>query len=270
MKKAFVIGSLLALASCAKVEPGYIGIKVYMLGGSKGVDHEVLGVGRYWIGVNEHLYTFPVFQQNYNWTKSHTEGSPTDESITFQTKEGMAVNADFGISYSIDPAKVSTLFQKYRKGIDEITNIFLRNAVRDSINEVSSTMSVEEVYGEKKAYLLKTVQEKVSKEVKEIGVNIDKIYLIGEMRLPSTVLGALNAKIQATQDALRVKNEVEQAKAQAEKEIAIAEGVAKANHIKASSLSDNLIRWEAVQKWDGKLPQVSSSSGIFPFLNVGK
>lgn len=48
---------------CSKVEAGHVGVKVYLLGRDKGVDSEVLGVGRYWIGWNEDLYLFPTYQQ---------------------------------------------------------------------------------------------------------------------------------------------------------------------------------------------------------------
>lgn len=270
MKKLLgVLIALTILSGCRDaVEPGYVGVKVYMLGGSKGVDHEVLGVGKYWIGINEKLYLFPTFQQNVTWTKSINEGKKEDESITFQTKEGMGVGADIGVSYSINPDKVSNLFQKYRKGIDEITEIFLRNTVRNAFATVSSSMSVEDVYGEKKPELMRLTEEKVRKEVSEIGIVIDRIYLIGELRLPKQVTDSLNAKIQATQDAMKTRNEVESAKAQAEKDIAIAEGVAKANQIKASSISDMLIRWETVQKWDGKLPTVSGGASVIPMVDL--
>jgi len=253
---------LMGLMGCSNVEPGYVGIKVYLLGGSKGVDHEVLGVGRYWIGMNEHLYLFPTFQQNVTWTKSPAEGKPVDESISFQTKEGMTVSADIGVSYSVNPEKVAVLFQKYRKGIDEITEIFLRNMVRDAFTVVASGMSVEDVYGEKKPELVKQAEDKVRKEVADIGLVIDKISLVGELRLPEQVIKSLNAKIQATQDAMRTHNEIESAKAQAEKDIAVARGVAMANQIKAASISDALIRWETIQKWDGHLSQVTGGNSM--------
>ena len=43
-------------ASCSRVPAGHKGIRVFLLGGDKGVDHEELGVGRYHIGINEELY----------------------------------------------------------------------------------------------------------------------------------------------------------------------------------------------------------------------
>ena len=47
-----------------KVPAGNVGIKVYLLGGEKGVDAEQKGPGRYWIGWNEDLYLFPTYKQN--------------------------------------------------------------------------------------------------------------------------------------------------------------------------------------------------------------
>ena len=118
------------LTSCHEYVPaGNVGIKVYMYGSNKGVDNEVLGPGKYWIGMNEALYLFPTNQQNYVWTASKDEGKSTDESFSFQTADGLSIGTDVGVSYQINPNKVSVLFQKYRGGLDEITNVHLRNAV---------------------------------------------------------------------------------------------------------------------------------------------
>lgn len=263
MKKLALI---MLMAGCSQVPVGNVGIKVYNLGTSKGVSQEVLPVGRYWIGWNESLYTFPTFEQNYIWTASSKEGSADDESLSFQTKEGLDVGADIGISYHIDESKVAVLFQKYRKGIDEITHLYLRNYVRDAINLESSTMSVEETYGEGKTKLLTDVQKRLATQLSPEGIIIDKVYLVGTFRLPKPVQEALNSKIAATQAAQQTQNEVAQAKAGAEKAIAEARGVAEANRVKQASITDTLIRYEAIQKWDGKLPQYSS--GQLPFLTV--
>ncbi|TON47649.1 transposase, partial [Vibrio parahaemolyticus] len=68
------------MTGCSKITAGHVGIKVNLLGGDKGVQAEEVGVGRYWVGVNEELYSFPTFSQNYVWTASETEGSENDES----------------------------------------------------------------------------------------------------------------------------------------------------------------------------------------------
>lgn len=267
-----------SVAACSYVPAGNVGVKVNLLGGEKGVDSEVLGVGRYWIGWNEELYVFPTFMQNYVWTKDATEGSPNDESISFQTADGMTANADIGISYSIDPEKVSIIFQTYRRGVEEITDTFLRNMVRDAMVKQASNKPIEYVYGVGKTELMAAVQKDVTDQVAPIGIKIDKIYLIGEIRLPTVVLDSINNKNAATQMAQQRQNEVAQAKAEADKKIEdargeaesllkVAEAQAKANRLLADSLTTEFVQYQAITKWNGELPKMTGSAAV-PFIDV--
>ena len=274
----FLSIAALSLAACSTVPAGHVGVKVYLLGGSKGVDSEELGVGRYWIGMNEQLYIFPTYMQNYTWTKEPDATGPEDESISFQTVEGMTANADVGISYQLDPTKINKIFQTYRRGVDEITDTFLRNMVRDSLVKQASTKPIEYIYGAGKAELMAAVQADVQKQVEPIGIKIDKIYWIGEIRLPQTVIDSINAKNAATQMAQQRQNEVAQARAEAEKKVAEARGEAEsvllkakaqaeANRELAASITPDLVHYRALEKWDGTLPRMTGSNAV-PFVNV--
>lgn len=279
--KFLAIGLLAVLAvGCSKVPSGHVGVKVYLLGGEKGVDSVELGVGRYWIGINEELYLFPTFSQNFVWTAG-TDGGTEDESISFQTKEGMEVNADIGITYAIDPSKVTDIFQKYRKGINEITDVYLRNMVRDALVSEAGSRPVEAVYGEGKADIIARVQERVRQQVEPFGINIERIYWIGAVRLPPAMTQALNAKLQATQMAEQRRNEIEQAKAEAQKVRETAQGEADARLIvaradadaiklKAEALRANsdVATLNAIEKWNGVMPTFMGADGAMPFIQV--
>jgi len=264
-----LIGGIYGCTSCKKVPAGYVGVKVYLLGGAKGVDSEKLGVGRHFIGFNEELYLFPTFKQNYVWTKASDEGSPHDESITFQTKEGLSINADVGITYSVDPTKVDIVFQKYRKGIDEITDIFLRNRVRDTFNIIASSYEVESAYGQEKAKMLEEVNKILKEEMEKEGLLIERIYLIGDFRLPETVIGALNAKIQATQKAQQSENELREAEAEAKKTVASARAEAESIRLRQQTLTPLFVKMRWIEAWEkggSKMPMVVGGSGNI--LNV--
>jgi regulator of protease activity HflC (stomatin/prohibitin superfamily) len=280
VKRLLILLPLMLLAACSKVPAGNVGIKFYLLGGSKGADTEELGPGRYWIGMNEELYLFPTFTQNYTWTKEAIDGDNTDESITFQTDQGLSVNADVGISYSVDPTKVTGLFQKYRKGIDEITDVYLRNMVRDALVTAASTRQIEMVYGAGKAELLAEVERRVREQVQPLGINIERLYWAGDFRLPATVTAAIDAKIKATQFAQQRANEVAAAKAEADKAVEEARGVAESTllkakaeaeaiRIKGEALRENskLVELSAIEKWDGRLPQFTGG-GATPFITL--
>ncbi len=278
-----VVLTAIVMTGCSKITAGHVGIKVNLLGGYKGVQAEEVGVGRYWVGMNEELYSFPTFSQNYVWTASDTEGSESNESISFQTIEGLAVNADVGITYRIDPTKVSKIFEKYRRGVDEITDVYLRNMVRDALVEKASTMGIENVYGAGKAELMNEVEKSVSNNVSDIGIIIEKIYWIGEMRLPQQIVQNINAKIAATQKAQQRKNEVAQSKAEADKKIEEARGTAESIKLKAKAESEaitlrgealrsnpEVLQLEAVNKWNGVTPVYIGTNAPLPFLSVDK
>lgn len=280
MKKILILALLVLTAACSKVPAGNVGIKAYLLGGDKGVDIEELGPGRYWIGINQELYLFPTFTQNYTWTKECVDGDCGNEELGFQTVEGLAVTADVGISYRIDPDKAALIFQKYRKGVSEITDLYLRNMVRDSLVKNASGMRVESVYGSGKTALIEKVQSDVTAQVGPLGIVVEKIYWVGELRLPEVVAQSINAKIKATQMAEQRRNEVEQSKAEADKQIEAARGEAEAKLavaradaeailIKGNALSQNphVIEMTAIEKWNGVLPRITGTSAV-PFVNV--
>lgn len=274
--------TLLMLSGCmARVPAGNVGIKFNKFGSNKGVDIQDVGPGYYWLGFNWDMYLFPTFTQNYTWTKAADENSAADESFTFQTIEGLSVNADVGITYHIQPDKAALVFQKYRRGVDEITNVFLRNMVRDALNRAASTMPIESVYGAGKSKLMDTVVDDVQAECAPIGIDVEKIYWIGDLRLPPNVTSAINQKIQATQNAQRTENEVASAKADAQKEVARAQGDAQATlaraqaeaeaiRIKGEALRSNpeIIELNRVQKWNGVLPVYMLGSGANTFFQI--
>lgn len=256
-----------------RVPAGNVGLKVYMLGSNKGVDNEVLGVGRYWIGINEELFQFPTYQINYTYTADVGEGDPLNEEFTFQTSEGMECKMDMGISMHFDKDKISKMFQTYRKGPEEIRSIVVRNALRDALNIVAGNMPVESVYGNGKSLMIDSVQALAKQQLDSSGIIIDKVSLIGSIRIPQSVKDALDMKVAATQKAQQRENELREAEATAKKLVAQAQGEAESNKIKASSLTPSVIEWQrlqnetkAIDKWNGVLPTVTS--GVTPFMNL--
>lgn len=268
------LASLFAFASMTgcidKVPAGYRGVIVNLYGSDKGVAEQSVGVGRYYTGWNSELYLFPTFLQNYSWKG--------EQAITMQTSEGLSIRTDAGITYNIRPDNVVKVFSKYRLGIDEITNTFLHNMVRDAMNEVASTMTVEQIYGAQKEVFITKVNHIVKQEAMQNGIDVEKIYLVGSFELPESVIRSINSKIQASQNAMKVENEVATARAEAQKTIVEAqargqqilinaESQAKANKILADSLTPEFVHYQAILKWDGKLPKMTGQTAV-PFINV--
>jgi len=282
------IALIFTIACYQRVAPGYVGVVVNLFGDKKGVEDQELHVGYHWIGPWKTVYQFPIFEQNYTW-----EGR--NDCFDFQTSEGLAVSADVGITYHLRPDCIHTIFAKYRRGMDEITDTFIRNHLRDAINKSASRMKIEDLYGTSKEAFFDEVQNTVTTDLAPIGIDISRIYLIGRFHFPENVVTALNMKIEATQRAQQRENELREAQAQAQKEIAketgaaqcqiiASEGDAKAkmvtaeyeakatllrataqaqaNKLLSESLSDRLIEAQRIARWDGALPMYTNGNAM--------
>jgi regulator of protease activity HflC (stomatin/prohibitin superfamily) len=276
---AMVVLAVVTLASCTKVPAGNVGIKFYLLGKDKGVDYDVLSPGRYYVGMNENLYLFPTQNQTKIWTSDKREGSPNDDDFNFQSKAGLKLSASVSIEYHVKPENVPSIFEKYKTGLDEVTNRVLRNALRDAFNMASSTRTAEQMYGEGKIAFMTSVDSLAKIESTERGITIDDIFLVGNIVVPESITNALNAKVAADQLAQQKETELRATIADAQKVsakatgeadaiIKLAEAQAKANRIVAMSLTSTLVEYNKIEKWDGKLPTVTG--GAIPLLDMKK
>jgi regulator of protease activity HflC (stomatin/prohibitin superfamily) len=80
---------------------------------------------------------------------------------------------------------------------------------------------------------------------------------------------AIEAKVIAQQKAIEETNRTAQIEQQAKQRVITAESEAKSMQIRAQALETNpkLVEWEAVQKWDGHMPQYMLG-GAMPFIQL--
>lgn len=269
----FALFILICLTGCHKVEPGYAGLKVSVSGSDRG-DIEVLDPGRYMISPTVDYYDFPTF--------TVTAVYEDEDAFVFQSSEGMKVEADIGVSYYFDEDQITHLFTTYRLGADEIRDVVVKNAVRDSFNKVGSKYITDEIIGEKKETLIQEVYEDVAAKLAPDGIIIRTVSWYNPPRPPESINAALNAKVEANQNAIKAENEVAISEAEAEKEkikidteaykvaaaaeaeaeaIKIrAQAEAEANRIIAESLTPDLIEYNRIQRWDGANPKIVSGT----------
>lgn len=109
---------------------------------------------------------------------------------------------------------------------------------------------------------------------------MEKVYLVGDIRLPGPVRVALDLKNSAFQKTLQREQEVAQAKAEADIKIAEARGRAEStlvearaqadsNRILSESITPELVRYRSIDKWNGEPPGSTAVLGRFPSSTLG-
>jgi regulator of protease activity HflC (stomatin/prohibitin superfamily) len=257
------------------VNPGYVGIVIHRAGG--GVDPIPLGPGvhgriPFATGIEE----YPVFLKTLVLTKNPTEGSSQNDEINVNSVEGQPLSLDVSLSFQIDPAQTPKLYTTFRTDIAQITHGYVKQTIRQALQEIVGTEPVADVIGPKKAEATNRVRALIAQRLQPLGFEV-KQFTINELRAPPQVMEAINQKNVMQQQALTAQNELQKntfnaqgdsikAAGSAKAITALAEAQARANTLLAQSITPTLVQYEIAKKWDGKLP--TYSGGGTPLIQL--
>ena len=277
---SLILVAIAGCAGCTEIGPGNVGIEISKVGASRGVQDVTIKTG--WVLVNPittEVIEYPTFMQTVKWTRSPSEGNPSDESITFTTGDSMVVNADISLSYQLEFTKAPEFYVKFRADkIQTFTDGFLRNVARNSFNSIAGKYTIGEIMGNN-GPILEKIKADMQMQLTQYGIQIDQLGFIGAPRPPQSVTESINLKAQAEQIALTKQIELTQVEADAKKAVAQAQGEAQANlvaaqadaqanKLRSESLTPALVQWTAIQKWDGHRPAVESGNSGGLLINV--
>ncbi len=268
---AVVVLIALAARFCSEtIQPGYVGIRYSKLGSPREIDESNIVVGLvFYNPITTGILTYPLTVQRTIWTQTATEGSPNDDSFTFNTTEGLSVNADVAISIRVKRSSAAQIFTRFRISLEAITNGYIRDIVRNTISSVSSRYNIEDILGPKRGQFQNEINQALQVRLGQEGFSLEALSFTGEFRVPKEVREQIQQKIASYQSALAAQNKVKQATFEAQAAVAQAQGQASANLILAKSLTPALVQYQSLQKWDGHLPQVTGSSTLIQ-LPLGK
>lgn len=273
---------LLALAAptmVTYVNPGHVGIVIHRAGG--GVDPKPLGPG---LHMRNPLLTaieeYPTFMQTLVLTRDSREGSENNEEINVNSQEGQPLSVDVSMSFELDPMRVPALYQTFRTDIETIQHGYVKQTIRQALQEVVGHEQVADIIGPKKAEAVTRAQAIVAQRLAPYGIVV-KQFTLNELRAPESVMQAINQKNVMQQQALTAQNELQKntfnaqgdsikAMGRAKAILAEAEAQAKANELLARSISPTLVQYEMAKKWNGQMPQVSGGATPLLQLPMGK
>src|SRR5215470_6039288 len=145
-----LIGGILMIASLTTIHPGHVGVSVKKCGGG-GVSSNPIPTGYYWRSLFcEDVVEYPTSVQTLVLSKNPHEGMAIDESITVTSSEGLPVNLDVSLSFTLDPAKVPAVYTKYRNAIEAIAHNFIRQTIREGAQSVFAQFTAEQLYSTKR------------------------------------------------------------------------------------------------------------------------
>ncbi|MCY8069320.1 prohibitin family protein, partial [Bacillus haynesii] len=105
------------------------------------------------------------------------------------------------------------------------------------------------------------IQKTFADDMKGLGFVIDDLTL-GVPKPDKATQEAIDARVKSSQELERTQTELKIAEAEAKKKKIEAQGIAEYNEIIKKSMSDEMIKYQWIQKWDGKMPKATGSNSL--------
>lgn len=256
MKSKLIIGlmslfMMMSVTSCMeRVDAGHEGIKVNMYGSDKGVDDAVLVTGVVWYNpLTETVYEYPTYVQTVDY-----------EPFTINAQDGSEFVVDPTVSLKIVDGQSPAVFKKYRKDLEDVIHSTLYNYVKDAFRIQLNQFSTDYIVSHRDS-IEQSIERYLSASLNKENFQLEQ--LTSGLKYPQTIVDAVDAKNKAVQEAMKVQNEVEVAKAEAEKLLVAARAEKEANLLREQALTPAILEKMWIEKWDGKLPVYGQVPTIF-------
>lgn len=182
------------------------------------------------------------------------------------TKDLQEVHTDLVVNYRLDGAKAAHIYKEF--GLDLEDKILLP-AISESFKATTAHYDSEELIT-KRDQVSRGITEALQGKVGKYGLTISEISLVN-FGFSADYQKAIESKVIATQSKLKAEQDLQRIKVEADQAIAKAKGEAEAIRIQSQAINAgggrDYVQLKAIEKWDGKLPNVNG--GAMPFLNVG-
>ncbi len=196
------------------------------------------------------------------------------------SKDLQTVNSKIAVNFRVRADSSASIYQNI--GPDYKT-VILMPAVQESMKAVSAKYTAEELISERNR-VGEEIKEQLTAKVADYGIQVEKFNIVN-FEFTAEFNNAIEQKQVAEQNKLRAETEKEQKKIEAEAEAqkvkiaaeakaeAIkteAEAQAEANQKLSESLSQRLVDYQTIEKWNGELPKVASDANPLIALDLEK
>ncbi len=184
------------------------------------------------------------------------------------SKDLQVVRSEIALNYHPDPDKVAEIYTEVGMKWEERV---VDPSVKETFKAITAGFTAEELIT-KRAEVSDAISANLSEKLKRYHLVV-KALSITDFSFSAQFNAAIEAKQIAEQQALKARRDLDRIRLEAEQKITRAQAEAEALRIQKQEVTSQLLRLReievqrtAVEKWDGKLPNVTG--GAVPFISV--
>jgi len=227
-------------ATFKQIDAGHVGVQKLFGKVQDNVLYEGLSL------VNPLVQVVEISTQTKNYTMSSVqdEGQKSgDDAIRVLAADGLEVTIDMTVLYRVTPQDAPRIIREIGENFeDKIVRPLTRTRVRDN----AVAFSAVELYSTKREAFQTNVRISIEKDFHERGLVLEQL-LVRNITLPTSVKESIERKITAIQDAQRMEYVLDKGRQEAELKRVEARGIADAQNILSSALTDKVLQYEMIK-----------------------
>ncbi len=189
---------------------------------------------------------------------------------TSSSKDLQVVTTEVTLNYQLDAKRVGEIYRTLRQAYE--TRI-IQPYVQEAVKSVTAEYNAEELITQRPAVKAK-LQDLMGERLSPLGLRVVQLS-ITDFQFSGAFQQAIEAKVTAVQQALEAENALRRVEFEAKQKITQAQAEARGLELQKAQVTPQLIRLRqievqraAVGKWNGVMPQVVTSGGPVPMLDV--
>lgn len=245
---------LLLLSYCNTfiISPGEVGTRIRL--GT--ISQENLQSGLY--------FKFPFIE---NISVLDVKTVTLNEKTTSYTKDVQQAEITYSVNYALNRERVSSVVREIGDSNNLWQSKLVFPLIPSAIKDILGQWNAVDIVSNRND-AAKKIEALLQEKLATVGVTVSRFELTN-IDFSDEFEKAVESKVVATQEAAKAENKTKQIEEEAKQKIISAQAESEAMRIKTQALSQSksLVEYEAVQKWDGKLPTYMLG-GATPFINV--
>jgi len=181
------------------------------------------------------------------------------------TKDLQQLTASFAINFRLDPVQVVNI-RRTQGSLQNIVSKIIAPQTQESFKIAAARRTVEEAIT-KRVELKQDFDVALGERLQKYGIIVLDTSVV-DLTFSTEFSKAVEEKQIAEQRAQRAVYIAQEAEQEAEADVNRAKGLAEAQRLLRETLTPELLQKQAIDKWDGKFPQVMGGNGALPFINL--
>lgn len=191
-----------------------------------------------------------IYKEGFNWHFPwnsyfiyRTQLQESKESLEVLSADGATIRIDVSLLYRVDPLKIDSLqIGIGRNYYNEAVAPNLRGVARSVVGKYKP----EEIYSSRRDEIAAEISDKLRVAVKSKFVIVENV-IVRDVVLPKRITAAINAKLEASQEAEKMEFIILRETQEAERKRIEARGIADFQKIVSSGLTPSFLRWKGIE-----------------------